>query len=968
MKNGVQIHTLHNSDATGKISSGRFFDHILWKNSSELLGELDANHIVCIETCLPQNLESLFTHMAEAVERRGGDVAACSYEHVKVSDLAESLEGIVRQFAPKHTGGRTIVIVCNLPEIPQDQLSSIARLFRYLNRHHLEVVCLVEPKNAALLEYLNRAGVMGSERFRITQGEGDLWDAPVAFDQALALSNGAYSLMQVLEGCEGDEAGGLTQADCAHFGEVLDRSVTEAAQTFSSEQRQLLYTMIACGKGRLSDVLAVTGQGSGKDLSFIAYFLPLVSVEEKTNSFWCGAVADEGVFRYLPKTVAAIKAFPQEQKRRLIAMTEQQGAYAHSACLIATFGLTDAVARHLVREAPHYVAAGSIRLIRQALAATQSQSSLSHYREQAELACTLACGNHREVQAAEKQFSRRDRSQAEPVLVALRSMRESLNSPKEAEQALSGDTIPVSLRSHIACWKTACTKPEELRARLTEAMDEQDQCAELFQADCRFFHALLDAQTGVWPQQLLSREDAFGLWAQTLFLGYKALTAGEAVLGEAQGIAKAWDTFGDALGSALAHLICAVQLMRNGSPQAAYPALLKAQPMLRGQDAPSLTEIIVLLRAQIQYDKQPSVAEQLLGSCRSTDGKAIGAWIRAAHGGYELKGSEAPLPDHLLWFAKLLRESDRKFQKSAPVEWDIQAGRWGTSKHHGEFQASQLLGGKPCVRAKGEGPKLLEVSMLGHFEVKVDGEPILLNRWPRRSSRVLLGMLVAKRGHTIRRVDFLNAVWPGVDYLTGRPRIYAAVSTLRDVVKQKGTTTKFIVGGDGRISLNPTCVICDVDKCEALVREILSRGTDDDRLFQATQDLLELYQGDLVVSPQDTSGMMLRREEELKHAYVDALTRAAQRALEVGPIPSAALFAKHAHEAAPIREDVMAVYVKVLARQGRYAEIWGAYREFSQQLFDVMGTAPSAKLRMLLEAIQSEEGVASPENRSDRLL
>ena len=118
----------------------------------------------------------------------------------------------------------------------------------------------------------------------------------------------------------------------------------------------------------------------------------------------------------------------------------------------------------------------------------------------------------------------------------------------------------------------------------------------------------------------------------------------------------------------------------------------------------------------------------------------------------------------------------------------------------------------------GDVPGLLEISLLGRFEAKVDGEPILLNRWPRRSSKALLQMLAAKRGHTMRRADVLAALWPESNYVEGRPKIYSAVSTLREVVHQKGTGARFIVGGDGLISLNPASVICDVDAFEALVK------------------------------------------------------------------------------------------------------------------------------------------------------
>ncbi len=79
-------------------------------------------------------------------------------------------------------------------------------------------------------------------------------------------------------------------------------------------------------------------------------------------------------------------------------------------------------------------------------------------------------------------------------------------------------------------------------------------------------------------------------------------------------------------------------------------------------------------------------------------------------------------------------------------------------------------------------PRLLarvEVTLLGNFEVRVDGRTIPGTRWSRRQSASLVKLLALTPGRSQHREQVLDALWPDLDVDDAAPRLHKAAHYAR---------------------------------------------------------------------------------------------------------------------------------------------------------------------------------------------
>lgn len=253
---------------------------------------------------------------------------------------------------------------------------------------------------------------------------------------------------------------------------------------------------------------------------------------------------------------------------------------------------------------------------------------------------------------------------------------------------------------------------------------------------------------------------------------------------------------------------------------------------------------------------------------------------------------------------------------------------------------------------------VVEVRMLGGFEVYVMGSPIPSNRLERRKAKALLALLVALPGHVAKRYTIMESIWPTYDYTSASKCVYSATSVLRAEFAralQKKEELVLVISNkaQGTISLNTSGISCDVDAFEEKARRLLDMEGVDREVVSLCRDIEEIYRGDLFVPPTDGMGIIQTRARDLKALYADTMIAGANAALNTGMKTLACRFARKAHDIDNMREDAMKTLVLCLCETGRHVEAGRFYERFVGRVVDFTRRPPSRRLRAEVETLLS---------------
>ena len=851
----------------------------------------------------------------------------------------------------------TVLVLDRLPAFTETESIRFGKAFRLFVRHGGKIVCAFREEGVEPSGLGEDVAWEDAHDACFAAYERKSWKGGIAFDEALRISAGMPSLMRALWTFHAEPDGLLSDGDALCFAHEADAAVMTEASALSKEAREAFSCMLLFGTGTLKELEGILGDDAGADAVRVSSYIPLVVLEG--DSWTCGCTQDVRVLAHMDRFLGTLDVMDEQEGLLCILALEKRLLFQRAAILAAHMKLGRQAAAHIVLEGAHYLDAGEAKAVEKAL---REAGATRNKKEGLSAACGLKLVSEPRTKALQTWRQRvgvqkRTKDTSLSAYEGIWRIRQSFGDRAGRLQELA-DGSDDGFALHCALWK-ALLEGEAPDIPSAALPGETGLLSEVAEADVAFFREVLLGKRSIWPRVADSRLDIGALWVRTLQAAALAMGPAASGPGELGRLASYWSEREDALPQLVSGIAGGAAALRQGSAAHAHVFLAHAERAAEELSSmPLLDEIHLLQATEIGGMTARGVARRL-GKAKSAEGRLMARAVRCAAQGTKLNDQDLPL--QLRWILALLLGMPQSFSSqigdAVPEGWKRDVALWQEEAHpkKREERREESLRVEP-VSLAGDVPGLLEISLLGRFEVKVDGEPILLNRWPRRSSKALLQMLAAKRGHTMRRADVLAALWPESNYVEGRPKIYSAVSTLREVVRQKGTGARFIVGGDGLISLNPASVICDVDAFEALVKEVLAEATGTERALEAADEILDIYQGEMIVASQDSSGMMVRRAEELRQEYVDALSKAAQIALDESSLSAAALYARSACRELPTREDAAIVLIRVYLRQGRTADAWEAYQSFSQQLMDDSGIYPSGRMRALMDDALREAG------------
>ena len=154
---------------------------------------------------------------------------------------------------------------------------------------------------------------------------------------------------------------------------------------------------------------------------------------------------------------------------------------------------------------------------------------------------------------------------------------------------------------------------------------------------------------------------------------------------------------------------------------------------------------------------------------------------------------------------------------------------------------------------------LLEISLLGRFQAKIDGVPVDEKSWGRRSAKSLVKLLAVKPFHALHREQIMDLLWveqsPETAVNNLNKAIYKARRTLEPDLA-KGSKSRFIITQKNQIILeSPGMISVDLDEFERLANYSLSNND-----MESGQKALELYRGELLIEDIYEDWIFTRRE------------------------------------------------------------------------------------------------------------
>ena len=170
----------------------------------------------------------------------------------------------------------------------------------------------------------------------------------------------------------------------------------------------------------------------------------------------------------------------------------------------------------------------------------------------------------------------------------------------------------------------------------------------------------------------------------------------------------------------------------------------------------------------------------------------------------------------------------------------------------------------------------VEVSLLGGFEVRVNGAPVASTHWSRRDTAALVKLLALSARRSLHREQVLDALWPDVAVDVAAPRLHKAAHYARKALGQQDA----VVLSADTVSLCPDDDLwVDVVRFRSLTADALSDGG-----IASAEAALALYAGDVLPGdPYESWSEPHRRD--LHRLYVEMLHQAEDwhRALAADP-------------------------------------------------------------------------------------
>ena len=213
---------------------------------------------------------------------------------------------------------------------------------------------------------------------------------------------------------------------------------------------------------------------------------------------------------------------------------------------------------------------------------------------------------------------------------------------------------------------------------------------------------------------------------------------------------------------------------------------------------------------------------------------------------------------------------------------------------------------------------LIEITMLGGFQITVDGKPVLTQLSQSRKATALVQYLLLENGRKVPHKELTDALWASESTTNPDMALRAILHRFRNMVEEEGVRAlqDCIITTRGSYQWNSS-LNCDVDVHQVqLLSEELRVETDPGQREMLCADLVELYKGRLLPGSASETWVE-RRSIQLHSRYQSALYEALDACKQRGEWERANKLYNRALELDPFDEQLYLGRILVLQHLGR---------------------------------------------------
>jgi len=254
---------------------------------------------------------------------------------------------------------------------------------------------------------------------------------------------------------------------------------------------------------------------------------------------------------------------------------------------------------------------------------------------------------------------------------------------------------------------------------------------------------------------------------------------------------------------------------------------------------------------------------------------------------------------------------------------------------------------------------VLEVRLLGQFEVIRDGTRIPDHVWRQRKAKSFLALLLCQPGRVFSHDMLIDGLFEGADPQRALSSLYALVSRLRRTLEpdlKQGKDSAFIVHeGDGYcFNIEGPCWVDTIEFLRHVDRgEERRRRGEHLQGVAAYEEAIRLYRGDFLESNRYEEWTLKPREQWQEH-YVCALRQLADGYAHLGDYNRAATACREAFNLQPWRESVLRLLMEYHHMAGERSEALRVYHQGVQALRQQLDVEPSLQTLELKRKVLEE--------------
>ncbi|MGN9812907.1 BTAD domain-containing putative transcriptional regulator [Micromonospora sp. BQ11] len=245
----------------------------------------------------------------------------------------------------------------------------------------------------------------------------------------------------------------------------------------------------------------------------------------------------------------------------------------------------------------------------------------------------------------------------------------------------------------------------------------------------------------------------------------------------------------------------------------------------------------------------------------------------------------------------------------------------------------------------------VEVQTLGHFAVRLAGEPVPVGSWQSRKARDLVKLVVAHFGKPVAREALATALWPEADTEVALRRLSVLISTVRGVLdpERRHPAGRYLGTDPTTVRLDPTHVAVDaLFFYEAARAAIAADGADttkagsgvsanpagtavadlDAPLLGRLEAVVARYTGDFCDDGEVTGDWVQRPRAVLAGLHREVIHRLARRCRDLGRTEAAIGWYLRLTAEDSYDEPAHLGLIGALSAAGRHGEASRCYQEY----------------------------------------